>query len=243
MRGQKTSVFFTTVLSDRQGAHPARGQPEEDFRDNSRPNFLLSRDARLEVESNLARIRGSIADSSHQLEKSRAVQKVFAEGCRRSACQELVETVSKRNSAAEELEKAEFGRQLIVRRAPADAVVLEIASRTVGSVVREAETLFVLVRRDVQLQPEVNEGKASANWRPGSRYESNSRHFHSGNTARRPVRFGSQARTRSRQIRRPKVRATRPVPITACRSTCGTRIFGCRRNAFSSRPGRMTMVH
>lgn len=126
----------------------------------SRLNFLLSRDARLEVESNLAHVRGSIVDNSHRLDKSRADQKVFAEDFRRSAYQELVETLSKRDSAAEELKKAELRRQLIVLRAPADAVVLEIGSRTVGSVVREAETLFVLVRRDAQLQAEVNvEGK------------------------------------------------------------------------------------
>lgn len=122
----------------------------------SRLNFLLSRDARLEVESNLARVRGSIVDNSHRLDKVRADQKVFAEEFLRTAYQELVETLSKRQGAAEELKKAELRRQLIVLQAPADAVVLEIANRTVGSVVREAETLFVLVRRDMQLQAEVN---------------------------------------------------------------------------------------
>jgi HlyD family secretion protein len=45
---------------------------------------------------------------------------------------------------------------LIVLTAPADAVVLEVANRTVGSVVKEAETLFVLVPRNVPLQVEVN---------------------------------------------------------------------------------------
>ena len=38
--------------------------------------------------------------------------------------------------------------------------MLEIGSRSIGSVVREAETLFVLVPRDVALRAEVNvEGK------------------------------------------------------------------------------------
>jgi HlyD family secretion protein len=45
---------------------------------------------------------------------------------------------------------------MIVMRAPADAIVLEIANRTIGSVVKEAETLFALVPRDVPLQAEVN---------------------------------------------------------------------------------------
>ena len=85
-----------------------------------------------------------------------ADQKVFAEDFRRTAFQDLVETLTKRDSASEELKKVELRRQLIVLKAPADAIVLEVASRTIGSVVREAETLFVLVPRDVALQAEVN---------------------------------------------------------------------------------------
>ncbi|WP_213287238.1 HlyD family type I secretion periplasmic adaptor subunit [Bradyrhizobium sp. sGM-13] len=122
----------------------------------SKLNFLLSRDARLDVESNLARVRGNIADYTHRVDKARADQKVFAEDFRRTAYQDLVEALTKRDSASEELKKVELRRQLIVLRAPADAIVLEIASRTIGSVVREAETLFVLVPRDVPLQAEVN---------------------------------------------------------------------------------------
>jgi hemolysin D len=126
----------------------------------SKLNFLLSRDARLEVESNLSRIRGNQADYAHKVEKARADQQVFIEDFRRTAYQELVETLAKRNSAAEDLKKVELRRRLIVLSAPADSIVLEIANRTVGSVVREAETLFVLVPRDVPLQAEVNvEGK------------------------------------------------------------------------------------
>ena len=48
----------------------------------SRLNLLLSRDARLEVESNLARVRGNIADYEHRVDKSRADQNVFAEDFR-----------------------------------------------------------------------------------------------------------------------------------------------------------------
>jgi hemolysin D len=121
----------------------------------SKLNLLLSRDARLEVESNLARVRGNIADDEHRVDKARADEKVYAEDFRKTAYQDLVEILAKRDSAAEDLKKAELRRQLIVLKAPSDAVVLEIANRTIGSVVREAETLFVLVPRDVPLQAEV----------------------------------------------------------------------------------------
>ncbi|RYH62382.1 MAG: HlyD family type I secretion periplasmic adaptor subunit [Alcaligenaceae bacterium] len=122
----------------------------------SRLNFLLSRDARLEVESNLSRTRGNQIDSTHKIEKATADRQVFIEEFRRATYQELVETLAKRSGAAEDLKKAELRRQLIVLTAPADAVVLDVANRTVGSVVREAETLFVLVPRNVSLQVEVN---------------------------------------------------------------------------------------
>jgi HlyD family secretion protein len=122
----------------------------------SKLNFLLSRDARLDVDGSLSRLRGNQVDYAHRIEKVRAEQQVFIEDFRRTAYQELVDTLAKKNSAAEDLKKAELRRQLIVLTAPVDAVVLGIASRTVGSVVREAETLFVLVPQDVQLQAEVN---------------------------------------------------------------------------------------
>ena len=121
----------------------------------SKLTFLLSKDARLEVENNLARVRGNEADYQHRVETARAEQQVFTEEFRRKAYEELVETRAKRNAAKEDRKKAELRRDLIVLRAPVDAVVLEIANRTVGSVVKEAETVFVLVPRNVPLMAEV----------------------------------------------------------------------------------------
>jgi hemolysin D len=122
----------------------------------SRLTFLQSRDARLEVENNLSRVRGSQVDLVHRVEKVQSERQVFIEDFRRTAYQELVDTLAKRNAAAEDLKKAELRRRLIILAAPVDSVVLEIANRSVGSVVREADTVFVLVPRDVPLQAEVN---------------------------------------------------------------------------------------
>ena len=62
-----------------------------------------------------------------------------------------MDTRAKRNAAAEELKKAELRQHMVILTTPVDAVVLEIAHRSVGSVVREAETLFSLVPRDAPL--------------------------------------------------------------------------------------------
>jgi hemolysin D len=122
----------------------------------TRVNLLLSQDARLQVDDSLSRIRGNQADLAHRFDKVQAERQVFIDDFRRKAYQELVDTLAKRSTAEEDLKKADRRRQLIVLTAPTDSTVLEIGNRSIGSVVREAETLFVLVPRDVPLQAEVN---------------------------------------------------------------------------------------
>ncbi len=203
----------------------------------SKLNLLLSRDARLDVESDLARVRGNIADYTHRLDKAEADQKVYAEDFRKTAYQDLVETLAKRDSAAEDLKKAELRRQLIVLKAPADAIVLDIANRTVGSVAREAEPMFVLVPAMCRCGPRsMSRARTSARFRSASLSASSLMPFRSRNTGQPKARSPSSARTRSRRIRKPKVRTVRPLPITAYWSTCPIRTFGCRRSELNLSP-------
>ena len=156
----------------------------------SRLNYLLSHDARLEIESNLARIRGSQIDNAQKVEKVQAERQGFMDDFRRSTEQELIDTLAKRNTAAEDLKKAEFRKQLVVLRAPADSVVLEIADRSIGSVVREAEPMFTLLPEHVPLRAEVNvDGKDVAQVAVGQPVRgSSSTHIHFKNSERYPAR-------------------------------------------------------
>lgn len=121
----------------------------------SRLNFLLARDARLEVESSLVRLHGSQADYGHRAQKAYAEMQAFVGDFHRTTEQELIDTLAKRDSAAEDLKKAALRKQLVVLKAPTDSIVLEIPTRAIGSVVRQAEPMFVLVRRNVPLRAEV----------------------------------------------------------------------------------------
>jgi HlyD family secretion protein len=56
----------------------------------------------------------------------------------------------------EQLQKADKRHKLVVLTAPVDAVVLEIAKLSPGSIVKEAETFFTLVPLNVTLEAEVN---------------------------------------------------------------------------------------
>jgi HlyD family secretion protein len=122
----------------------------------SRLNFLLSQATRLEVEDGLSHLRGNQIDLAHKLEKTGAEREVFIADFRRTALQDLVDNLAKRDTAAEDLKKAELRQHMVVLTSPVDAVVLEIAHRSIGSVVREAETLFSLVPLDAPLQAEVD---------------------------------------------------------------------------------------
>ena len=122
----------------------------------SRLNLLISEDARLGVEAGLAKLDGSIVELRHAIEKAHAERQAFIEEFRRTSIEQLVETRNLYTAAAEELKKATMRQSMVVLTAPADAVVLDAAQRSIGSVVREAEPLFTLVPLDVPIEAEVN---------------------------------------------------------------------------------------
>ena len=123
--------------------------------EGSRLNLLLSRDARLEVEAAVQHMRGTAAELGHEQQKLLAERQAFIEDFRRTTAEQLAEARAKRDAADAELKKAELRQRMIVLTAPVDATVLEVAQRTVGSVVRESETLVSLVPRDAPLEAEV----------------------------------------------------------------------------------------
>jgi len=67
----------------------------------------------------------------------------------------MAQTRADRNAAAARLSKAQLRRELTVMTAPEDAIVLDIAHRPTGSVLREAETLMRLVPTKAPLLFEV----------------------------------------------------------------------------------------
>lgn len=117
--------------------------------------FLGSKDARLDVDTDLVVLRGKADEASHALEKLRAERQAFVEDFRRASMEQLVDLRNQRNTAQEELKKMKLRRNMVTLSAPADAVVLDLAERSVGSVVREAEPIVMLVPLDAPLEAEV----------------------------------------------------------------------------------------
>lgn len=119
-------------------------------------NLLGARDARLDVDANLAQLQGNAVVAGHALAKLKADRQAFIEDFRRSTMEQLVELRSQRDTAGEELKKMELRRDMVALTAPADAVVLDLAQRSIGSVVREAEPIVTLVPLNVPFEAEVS---------------------------------------------------------------------------------------
>lgn len=120
----------------------------------ARQRLLEAQDRKLEVERDLELARNKHTEIVREIAAARADRAAFQKEWQQRSMEELVEVRRDRNSAVDQLKKAEKRRSLISVVAPVDAVVLEISKLSTGSVVREAETLFKLVPLDVPLELE-----------------------------------------------------------------------------------------
>jgi membrane fusion protein, hemolysin D len=99
---------------------------------------------------------GKLVELGHEVESTTAKRNAYEDDWKEKAEDELADVRRKREAAAEDLKKAVRRRQEVVLVAPQDAIVLEVAPRSIGSVLREAETLFTLVPLNAPLQAEVH---------------------------------------------------------------------------------------
>ncbi len=121
----------------------------------SRRALLESRDKRLEVERELVSARNRANEMQRELAGAEADKSAFIKETRQKALEELVSVQRERDSLSEQLVKADRRTRFIAIEAPVDSVVLEVAKRSKGSVIREAETFITLVPLDAPLEVEI----------------------------------------------------------------------------------------
>ena len=187
-----------------------------DHQTGSRLNYLQSKDARLDIDTTIQRLKGKQVELQHSIEKGRTERQSTIEDFRRQSMELLVETRGKRRTAAEELKKAELRRHMVTMTAPADGVVLDVAQRSIGSVVREAETMFVVVPLDGTLEAEVMvEGKDIGHLKVGQpvRVKFDAFQFQKYGTAAGTVRLISQdSFTNDQQQQKSDARPAKATP-------------------------------
>lgn len=108
-----------------------------------------------EVERDLEAVANREQEIIRELAAAEADKTAFEKGWRQKILEDLLGVTRERDAVREQIQKADKRRRLVTLVAPADAVVLEIAKLSPGSIVREAETFFTLVPLNAQLEVEV----------------------------------------------------------------------------------------
>jgi hemolysin D len=108
-----------------------------------------------DVERNLDQVVSREQELRRELAAFEAEKLAFEKGWRQKTMEDLLSITRDRDSVKEEIKKADKRKGLITLVAPIDAVVLEIAKLSPGSIVRGTETFFTLVPLNAQLEAEV----------------------------------------------------------------------------------------
>ena len=117
--------------------------------------LLDARQRRMEVERDLQLARNHEQELKRELAATEAEKTAFEKGWREKTMQDLLATERERDGINEQLQKAAKRSQLVTLVSPTDAVVLDIAKLSQGSVVAAAEKLFTLVPLNATLEAEV----------------------------------------------------------------------------------------
>jgi HlyD family secretion protein len=122
---------------------------------SSRLEFLGAKSARLRAEREFQEARERTTELQHRIETATAQRESFVQEWRRGVLEELNRCRSEEAQIDSSLKKSERINSLVTIIAPEDGMVIELASRSVGSVVRDAEPLVVMVPSSAPLICEV----------------------------------------------------------------------------------------
>jgi len=143
---QKTLVLAKQVTGMRQKL--------KDLGSGSELQLVIAKKDELDVGQ---RLREAIAQKDtleHNLAQARAERDAYLANWWRQLSEDLVATRQRAKEANDALAKARRMREFTALTAPVDGIVLEIADRSVGSVLREAEMAVTLVPADAELEVE-----------------------------------------------------------------------------------------
>ena len=135
----------------------------------SQLNRLAATDSRLEIKRGLDNAANQAAQGQRDLQAMQAERDADIQTWKAQISQELTDQSRKLSDAEENLKKAVLRRQLVELRADQDAVVLNVAKASPGSVMQSGEQLITLVPANTPLEAEVNVAGSDAGFvHPGN---------------------------------------------------------------------------
>lgn len=121
----------------------------------ARVRLLEAREKRQEVERNMQLAKNREQEIKRELAGTVAEKTAFKKGWRQKMMEDMLSTSRDRNTVSEQLQKADKRRKLVTLTSPSDAVVLDIAKLSRGSVVQGGGAFFTLVPLGTELEAEV----------------------------------------------------------------------------------------
>lgn len=121
----------------------------------SRMQLLLARDQRLRAEREHRDAVDRLTELQFATSSKRAERQAFLDDWNRSLLEEIDRQRAELARVKEQLTKAERMHDLVAVTAPSDGVVLDLAKRSVGSVLREAEPLMSIMPAGATLIAEI----------------------------------------------------------------------------------------
>ena len=118
-------------------------------------NLLEAKQKHQEVERNLQLAKNHEQEIRRELASMEAEKTAFTKSWRQKMLEDMLSTSRDRSSVNEQLQKADKRHKLVTLTAPSDAVVLEVAKLSVGSVIQGGATFFTLVPVDTKLEAEI----------------------------------------------------------------------------------------
>lgn len=131
------------------------GQVMEDGA-SSRVEYLNAQQSVLGLENEVERLGNQLQETVEETRRVAAEREAFVSNWDAEVSRRLVELEREAAELDRELDKADRLNQLDVLRSPSRAVVLELGSFSVGSVVDRAQTVLTLAPLDEQLVAEVD---------------------------------------------------------------------------------------
>jgi len=121
----------------------------------SRLALLASTDQKTEILRNLEYDHDSLLEARHQVEATTATRNAFAQQWLAQTSQDLVTARNQRDAAQQQLEKATRHQDLVHLTAAEDAVVLQMAKLSVGSVLKPGDPLLYLAPLNSPVEAEI----------------------------------------------------------------------------------------
>lgn len=141
-----------TVPIARQRAEDFKGLVDKNF--ISKHGYLEKEQIRIEQEADLQTQKSRLKELAAAIEEAKGQRNSVVAETRRLALDTLNEAEQKATGFGQELVKTENRGRLMTLTAPVDGTVQQLAVRTVGGVVTEAQVLMVIVPKDDALEVE-----------------------------------------------------------------------------------------